>query len=1044
MRKTFLGSIAALFAMGILPTFAQNTTYFASHPSLSPDGSVAYFSYDGDLWKVNSQGGEASRITALQGEEINPKISPDGKWLAFSSNQYGNYDVFVMPTAGGAIKQLTFHQGSDTVESWGWDNETIYFTSNRHRNFASFSISRTGGTEKNLFENYFNNTHALVETKVGEYIFNNSPESLSQAYRKRYKGENNPDILGYNPKTKQFKQYTTYQGKDFYPTVDQQGQIYFASDQGNGEYNLSTLNNGKTEMLTHFETSIKRPSVSANGNKIIFEKDYQLFLYDKVSKQTKPILFTVNSNERLDKAQGFKVGSNISYFDISPDGKKIVLVSRGQLFVSDISGKFIQPVFQGSERVMEVKWMKDNKTLVFNQTANGYQNWFTMDVTSDKKDVKQLTFDERNNREIVFNHKGDQAVYYSGRDEVRLLDLKSMKSTTIVTDELWGFQNSSPSFSPNDEYVMFSAKRNFELDIFVHHIKTNKTINLTNTGVSEEDPAWSADGKYIYYAGNRTQPSYPFGSQNSSVYRIALDWYSDAFKGDKFTDLFTAEKQLKKEEKKEEKEAMKAITINTDGLLDRIELISDRFGTQSRPLAFEHKKKNYIFYSSNQNNGKREFYRTVIDDFEKNKTELAYSGSVYQMVKNDDKYFFLSGGDLYTYAIDGNKSEKISVDYSFNKNLSEEFKQMFDEMWAGVEENFYDENFHQTDWKKQKEAYKAYLPFVTNRNDLRVLLNDLLGELNASHLGFSSQGKEESTYLTYTTNETGILFQNDKPYQIERVVRKSNAYPFVNTLEKGDVLVKVNGEKVDQTKNRETYFTTPSQMEELELEFQRGNKTFTTKIHPMNFMALKQNLYDEWILNNRKKVDQLGNNRIAYSYMKNMSTGELETFLLDMVAQENNKEAVILDLRYNTGGNVHDPVLSFLSQKPYLKWKYRGGTLSTQGHFSPAGKPIVLLINEGSLSDAEMTAAGFKELKLGKVIGTETYRWIIFTSGKSLVDGSFYRIPAWGTYTLDGKNLELTGVAPDIYIKNTFIDRLTDKDPQLERAVEEILKQLVQ
>jgi C-terminal processing protease CtpA/Prc len=154
------------------------------------------------------------------------------------------------------------------------------------------------------------------------------------------------------------------------------------------------------------------------------------------------------------------------------------------------------------------------------------------------------------------------------------------------------------------------------------------------------------------------------------------------------------------------------------------------------------------------------------------------------------------------------------------------------------------------------------------------------------------------------------------------------------------------------------------------------------------------------------------------------------------------KEALILDLRYNRGGNVHDEVLQFLAQKPYLQWKYRNGKMSPQPNFAPADKPIVLLINEYSLSDAEMTAAGFRQMNLGKIVGSETYRWIIFTSAQGLVDGSYTRLPSWGCFDLNGNDLEITGVKPDVYIKNTFKDRFSDTDPQLDKAIEEVLKSL--
>ncbi len=1030
---------------------------FISHPTLSPDGQLVVFSYAGDLWKAPIAGGQALRLTAMRGEEIAPRISPDGNWLAFSANQFGNFDVYIMPLAGGDIRQLTHHDASDEVDSWSWDSQRIYFTSGRYNRFTSYSASADGGTANRLFPHYFNTIHGVVEKPDGELLFNNTWESYFAANRKRYKGEFNPDILGYHPVTRSFTQYTDYAGKDFWTSVDRQGNVFFASDEANGEYNLYTFADGKKTALTRFETSIKRPSVSANGEKVVFEKDYQLFIYDVATKKTSKPDISVSRNAILTAHQEHDVKDHITYFDVSPDGKKLAFISRGEVFVSDIEGKFIRQMPSSGERAMEVKWLADNKTLLFNQTYAGYPNWYTI-AADGKGNAKQHTSDLRSNRDITFNAERTQAVYLSGRDEVRLLDLKSLKSTAVVKDEIWAFQNSEPSFSPNGEYILFTAYRNFEQDIFVHHIARKQTINLTNTGVSETSPAWSPDGRSIYFASNRTKPSYPTGMRDASIYRLALDDFDEPYRIDKFDELFEDKKKddkgnddSKKESKdkdaktdstSKEKQPIEPIVINTQGLLDRITRISPAFGTQSNPKAFKKGEKTYVFYFSNHEGGRGALFRTVFQPFEDDKTEKVSDGNLGNIVEVDGKFYALSKGAVQQYNIEGNKVEKVDISFAFRRNLQDEFNQLFYETWAGIEENFYDGDFHGIDWTAVKNRYAAYLPHLNSRADLRVLLNDMLGELNSSHLGFSSGGDEERKDFSFVTNETGITFDNEHPYRVHRIVDRSHAARKGVDIRSGDVLVAVDGQRVDTLLDRDRYFTRPSIADEMVLTFRRENTEVTAKVRPQSSGALRDQRYDEWITANRQKVDSLGHNRVAYTYMKNMGGGELERFLLDMVEQEAHKDAIILDLRYNTGGNVHDEVLRFLSQRPYLQWQYRGGKRSPQSNFAPSGKPIVLLVNEQSLSDAEMTAAGFKALKLGKIIGTETYRWIIFTSAKSLVDGSMYRVPAWGCYTLDGDDLELTGVSPDIYVKNTFMDRLEGKDPQLERAVQELLEAL--
>lgn len=1063
MKKNMLGAIA--FSLLLLPALvkAQDQTYFAAYPSLTPDAQNIVFSYDGDIWKVPVKGGLAARITAMQGEEINPRVSPDGKWLAFSSNQFGNYDVYLMPMAGGEIKQLTFNDAADEVDSWSWDSKSIYFTSGRYNSYSSYKVGINGGTAVRLFDNYFNTTHNIAEAPDGELFFNDTWESKNFANRKHYKGAFNPDIQSYNPKSKAYKRYTDYIGKDFWASVDQKGNIFFASDEGNEEYNLYTFANGRKTALTKFETSIKRPFVAANGTAVVFEKDYQIYVYDVASKKAEKVNIGSTRNQVLSKEQEYEVRGNISNFDASPDGKKFVFISRGEIFVSDIDGKFIRKISNSGERALEVKWLADNKTILFNQTFNGYQNWYT--ITGDGKGTaKQITKDKANNRDINFNKTKTLAVYLSGRNELRLLDLKTMESKTIVQDEFWAIQNSSPSFSPNDQYVLFTAFRNFEQDILVHDIKQNKTINLTNTGVTETNPVWSPDGKYIYFTSSRTKPSYPTGLIDPHVYRMALNNYDTPFRSDKFDELFkeekpaepkevkpattdkkdnkTADTAKKKAEAKPTPKAPALIAINTQRILDRIEQVTPGFGSQYLIDVFAKGDKTFVYYLTNQDGGSASVYRTTIEPFEANKNEKVSDGGDFNIAESGGKFYVLSRGVINKYNPDANKLDKVDHGYKFNKNLNAEFNQMFYETWVGLDENFYDENFHGVDWEKMKTRYAAYLPYVNNRTDLRILLNDMLGELNSSHMGFNSFGAEERKNLNYITNETGILFNNEKPYVVDRVAAKSNAFLAGENIQKGDVLVEVNGVKVDEKMDRDYYFSKPSLDREMSLGFMRNGKKINVNVHPQSAGALRANLYDEWIAQNRDNVYKWGNSRIAYSYMKNMSGGELERFLLDMVEQENNKDAIIFDLRYNTGGNVHDEVLRFLSQRPYLQWKYRGGKLSPQSNFAPAVKPIVLLINEQSLSDAEMTGAGFKQLKLGKIIGTESYRWIIFTSGKGLVDGSSYRLPSWGCYTMDGKNIEKEGVKPDIYVKNTFEDRLQNKDPQLERAVAEIMKDL--
>ncbi|WP_299433984.1 S41 family peptidase [uncultured Aquimarina sp.] len=1047
IKSTFTLFLSLFFSILI----QGQETYFTLDPTLTPNGDIIIFSYDGDLWKINSNGGNATRLTGMQGDETRPSVSPDGKWVAFSASQYGNKDVYIIPLEGGEIRQLTFHDSADTVESWSWDSKKIFFTSSRENSFSSYEVSILGDTPRRLFHHYFNRVHNVAKhPKTGEIYFNESFESSGLVHRKRYKGDYNPDIKSYNLSTKKYTQHTSYRGMDLWPTFDKNGVLYFVSDEINGEFNLYTLKENKKTNLTQFTNAIKRPQVSANGQKVTFTKDYQLYIYDVASKSSKKVAVQLFNNNTLEKTQDFKVDGKITNFDISSDNKKMAFISRGILFVSDIKGKFIKQISinDPKERVVEVKWLADNKTLLFNQTVKGYLNLFTISADG-KRQKKQITKDSRNNINIEINPKHTKATYISGRDELRVLDLTTLKSETVVKDEFWALYAPQPKFSPDGNYIVYNAIRNFENDIFVYNILSKKIINLTKTGVTENSPLWSYDGKYIYFSSNPTKPSYPYGLDEASIYRMALDKYEKPFRSDKFDKLFveSAEKEEEKDSKKEDTENVIKnldININEDGLTDRIKRISPEFGHQGATDIISKDETSYILYISNHDKGKPQLWKTTIKPFEKNKTEKVteIKGYTYQIASAKDQNYILIDGNINTLDIKSNKTEKIKIDFTFRKAFINEFEQMFHEAWANFGENFYDGDFHGEDWKQLKIEYSKFLPFINNRSELRLLLNDMLGELNTSHVRFNSNGDEEKAFYKTQSSSIGIIFSVKDPFLVERIITDGPADIKNKGITKGDRLTAVNGNKVDSKKNREFYFAQPSLDTEVMLTFSRNGKEFSTNIHPISSRNNRNLLYDEWVDSNQSYVNQKSNNRIAYVHMKNMGSNELTNFKKEMVSESYKKDALILDLRFNTGGNVHDEVLQFLSQKPYLQWKYRDGKLTSQPNFTPGAKPIILLINEQTLSDAEMTAAGFRELGLGKIIGTETYRWIIFTSGKRLVDGSYYRLPSWGCYTLDGKNLEKTGVSPDIYVKETFKDRIDGNQPQLDKAISEILQQL--
>ncbi len=997
---------------------------FALKPSLSPDSKTIYFSFNGDIYSVDRNGGEALTVISTKGFDNNPRMSPDGKWLAFSSDLDGNNNVYIVPSEGGEIKQLTYNDASDIPVSWSPDSKTIYIESGRLNQVSTYKISIEGGTPERLFENYFNTVSNLVENPTtGEYVFNESMDGFNFATRIGYRGEHNSDLLQWNPKTKDYSELTKFDGKDLWPMVDIKGNIYYASEEANGFTNLIKYSKDKKEFLTKFNVEIQYPSIAFNGDAIVFIKDYQLNIYDlKTNKSYIPQINVVDS--RINNDISVKVEAPL-FASISPDGKKLAFTFRGALFVSDAKGNFVKQIpTLKTERVTEVLW-SDNSTLYYVRTNRGWTNLYKQKIGENSE--KEIYAPHANIKSLTLSSKREMIVFVSGSSNLEMLNLADDKVSELTKQEFWSFENYSISFSSDDKFMLFSATNLFDRDIYLYDFANRSVVNITNSATYEDEACFSPDGKYIYFTANRTTPSFPRGTRQN-LYRVSIEKSDKPYRSDEFDKLFSSAK-IKKDS---------SIKTDFSDIQRRYEILQGQ-GDQNTPFIFKSGEKTYLLYNSNHE-GERGLYVQELKDWDQKPAQrIKGIRSAGNFVCNGKNLMALDQTGLYTIDCQAATATKIEINYSFSKSIKDEFSQMLFEVWGLLEQNFYDVNFHGTDWMKVREKYAAYLPYVKNRSELRLLVTDMLGELNSSHLGFSSSGKEEDSPFKKITSNVGLLFENQNPYIVKSIIRNSKADISENPILPGDELVKVNGIKVDKGIERDYYFTGTNKLEEVSLTFSRAGKEFVVNLHTNTTSEIKDLQYLAWEDECRELTEKLSNGKFAYVHMRDMGDNALERFLIDMNTYAVHKEGLILDLRYNNGGNVHQQVLDFLRQKQHFLWSYRDKSKVSHPNVTPANRPIIVLINERSLSDAEVTSNGIKELEIAKIVGTENYRWIIFTSGALLVDGSYCRLPAWGCYSLEGKDLEKTGVKPDIYVKNTFKNRVESKDPQLERAVKELL-----
>lgn len=1065
--KRNLIALALLCFFGSEATSQINARMFRE-PDVSQT-SIA-FVYAGDIWVVPKEGGTANKLSSPPGEEKFPKFSPDGSQIAFTANYDGNWDVYVIPSTGGIPKRLTTHGGYDQVLGWNNDGSKVLFASSRESGRQRFSqffeVSIDGGLPEKL---------AMPYGSLGSY----SPDGTKLAFNfksrinrtwKRYKGGWAPDIWTYDLATNTSVNITNNASSDEFPMWSGD-KIYYASDNGsNQRYNLWAYDvaSGSNAQITNYtEYDIHYPSLGPSD--IVFENAGKLYLFNLASQQTSEVAVNVIADQLSLKEKMVDASDNMSWYDVSPDGKRLIISARGDVFSLPAEEGVTRNLTNSDDANDRTpNWSPDGKKIAYWSDASGeYQ---LMIYNTESQQTERLTnYSSGFNYHVFWSPDSKKLAFVNQAMEFNFFDLET-RQTTKMDQGLFMFHgalaNSSFSWSSDSKWIAYSKENlNYNQSIHLYDTKAKKSYKVTGEFYSDYAPTFDPDNKYLFFLTNRNISPVYSDLDNTFIYPNST--MLAAVPLTKTTEHLLKPKndevEIKKEEKKEEKDDKKSkkkkgddaepdtsVKIDIDGFESRIILLPVDAGNYGSLEAVSGKVVFMHYPNSGSAGGSSAIKFYDIKDREV-KT-LMSNANGFEIAANGEKIAVSSGGQVGVVSISAGQKIDKAVDMSnvrMTVNPMNEWKQIFRESWRLQRDYFYDKDMHGVDWDAVGNQYEKLIDQCVTRWDVNFVLGELIGELNASHTYRGGGDQEGSSFVN--VGYLGIDWKkSDGYYQVGRIVRGASWDAEVKSpldeagvnINVGDYILAVNGTPIDASKDPYASFQGQAG-KTVELTVNSSASMSNARKVLIKTMRSESRLrHLEWIEANRKKVEEMTNGRAGYIYVR--STGvDGQNELIRQFTGQLHKEALIIDERFNSGGQIPDRFIEMLDRKPLAYWAVRDGETWS---WPPAGNfgPKAMLINGWSGSGGDAFPDYFRKSGLGPLIGSRTWGGLIGISGApSLMDGGVVTVPTFRMYDPSGDWFkEGHGVDPDIEVKENPGQLAQGNDAQLQRAIEYINQQL--
>ena len=1041
--SALLAAISPEIALGqgaALPSTDDKPVRGMSFPAISPDGKSICFSYLGDLWTVPSQGGRAVRLTVHEAHDAYPRYSPDGRWIAFASSRYPaslyNYDIFLIPSGGGAARRITYNTVNDFPGDWSPDGTKVLFYSMRNvRTWQEYAVDVKSGVTKQLTDDPMYVRYG-VWSPDGSTIAYTRAGSTATWSRPRYKGSANMELYTKNLATGKVARVTEYEGMDIWPMYSGDGKtLYYVSDRFTpGVHNLvsSPASGGTPRSLTKFtEGAVRWPSISRGGESIVFERDGDLYVTAVSGGQPSKVRVVAPSDDKENQVTRLTLAGGATEVEVSPDGKTLALVVRGEIWTipADKGGDAAR-LTDNPANDYDVFWSPDGSKLAFVSDRNGQFDIFTLDVKSKALKTISAHADDENTpkwspdgKSLAFLRSGKTGGLYvadaDGAGEPRRA--AESLGNNLFGPGMYASGISSFNWSPDGKWLAFSRTdvRHTE-DLWLVPASGGQPRNLTYYPGRNNSPEWTSDGKYITFLSSRDRPS-------------GYDLYALPLKREK------AEEADEKPAAKPEDKKPVVVEIEWEEVEDRAKRLTTQ-GAASYGLTPDGKAA--VFVSTT--GATADYFSVPIKGGTIQRLTTAGEGTIAPRFPADGAKFYAlgNGGTIKSFAKAGGPGSQLGFTANLRMDRRLETAQAFNEFWRRLKVGFYDPDMHGVDWTAVRKRYEPLLAGVDAPEDFGNLLSQVVGELNASHTEVTPANPQPGP----STAELGLTYDQNHSgpgIRVTGFMPKGPNDDLGPRIKPGEYILKMDGQ--DVIFNEQFYDLlldkAGKNVELLVSAAPANQETRTVKLKAISRQQWLDLEYEQRVKSARDKVEKLSGGKLAYINVRAMNQDALKRLERELWGKTQEKEGLVLDIRENTGGNIHDQILAQISRAAYGFTQPRDAPKFTEP-FRSWNKPIVVLINENSVSDAEIFPNGFRRLKLGKIVGTPTPGYVIGTYEGTLQNGTRYRIPMWGWFDADGKNMENNGVQPDIKVELTDADLSSDRDRQLEVAVETLLKEL--